>query len=52
MTEIIELKNRKIVVFNKRQFYMSVPKPYIDYDLLSTDMVYTVKFIPQKKKKK
>lgn len=52
MTETIELKNRKIVVLGKKQYYTSIPKPLMDTELLSIDEIYTIKFIPQTKKKK
>ncbi len=49
---MIELKNRKIVILNKRQHYLSIPKQLMDTELLSVDKIYTIKFIPQTKKKK
>lgn len=47
---MIELKNRKILRFNGKQHYISVPKQLMDTELLSIDEKYDVKFIPQKKK--
>lgn len=47
---MIELRNRKILRFNGKQHYISVPKQIIDMEILSIDEKYDVKFIPHKKK--